>query len=172
MPALTILHGCRTLQLSRGLNALIDEADFEKVGRHKWNVRPRRQRDGFYVVRAIMVGTSQQRHVFLHRILMDAPEDVCVDHRNGDSRDNRRANLRLATFSQNAQNQRVALGESCFKGVARAANRWRARIRVDGKLIQLGCHATEEAAARAYDEAAREHFGEFACTNADLYGDY
>lgn len=172
MPELTILHSCSTLQLAGGRNTLIDESDFLVFGSLLWHSRAQKKRGRFYVVRNVTVGKKRQRGVFLHRVIAGAGKGFHVDHRNGDGLDNRRENLRVATRSQNAQNQRSPVGKSRFKGVSSAGPYWRARIRADGKLIQLGCHRTEEAAARAYDAAAREHFGEFACTNEDLHGDY
>lgn len=172
MSGLTILHGCRTVQLTRGMNTLIDEEDFPLVGVFRWNSLPSATAGRFYAVRNKRADHGKQRRVFMHRVIHGAKDSLRVDHRNGDGLDNRRDNLRDATPRQNIQNQRRAVGISRFKGVARAGTYWRARIRVDGKLIQLGCHRTEEAAAKAYDKAASEHFGEFACTNADLYGTY
>jgi hypothetical protein len=79
------------------------------------------------------------------------------------------AHLRLATRSQNAAYAPKRRGgyRSCFKGVEWRSRPppWRARLRSGGKLIYLGCFPTEEAAARAYDEAAKRFFGEFAWLN-------
>lgn len=173
MSPLVVLQGCRTLQLTRGQNTLIDEADFERVGSFNWHVRPKRD-GGFYAVRNATVGIKKQRSAWLHRVLLDAPPGrfILVDHRNRDSLDNRRTNLRLATPSQNTQNMKSLRGASRFKGVYTAGRWWRARLRIGGRNLNLGCHRSEEAAARAYDHAAREHFGEFACTNADIFGAY
>jgi hypothetical protein len=91
-----------------------------------------------------------------------------VDHINGDKLDNRRANLRVATKTQQRQNQRVTRrNTSGFKGVSRISStgRWRARIKVSGRQMPCGVYATAESAALAYDAAAREYFGEFARLN-------
>jgi hypothetical protein len=88
-----------------------------------------------------------------------------LDHINGDRADNRRSNLRLADRTQNNANaRRRSDNTSGHKGVSRhgQCNRWQARIRVRGRTIYLGLHKTQEAAAAAYDAAAREHFGEYA----------
>jgi hypothetical protein len=171
MSTLTVLQGCRTLQLTKGFNTLIDEEDFERVGRLKWIVQP--SLHVFYARRTERVGVNRRRLAILHRVLLDAPKGMDVDHRNGDGLDNRKANLRLATHSQNHQNRRMRpKGRSRFKCVSLQGNTWRAYISVAGRLKDLGRFTSEEDAARAYDVAAREHFGEFACTNADIYGDY
>lgn len=77
------------------------------------------------------------------------------------------AHLRLATPQQNAMNSRAIPRSSAFKGVSlyRRVGRWYASIRVDGRTVSLGLHRSEEDAARAYDAAARTHFGEFAVVN-------
>jgi hypothetical protein len=81
--------------------------------------------------------------------------------------DNQRQNLRLATNQQNCRNIHGGRGTSAYKGVSahQMSHRWRARLTVDGRETHLGMFDTEEAAALAYDEAARRHFGEFACPN-------
>ena len=91
-----------------------------------------------------------------------------IDHINGDGLDNRLVNLRPVTSHQNHANRHKIWGVSRYKGVNRSAskrNPWRAEIQVKGRSIYLGVFPSQEAAARAYDAAAREHFGEFARTN-------
>lgn len=104
----------------------------------------------------------------LHRIIM--PSEVEVDHRDRNGLNCMRDNLRAATKRQNQQNRAARRGRaSVYKGVKLdrrpLSKRWKAAITVDGKTIWLGRHETEEAAARAYDAAARKHFGEFARLN-------
>jgi hypothetical protein len=100
---------------------------------------------------------------------MNPPDGMEVDHINGNKIDNRRANLRIVTRSQNQMN-RMKSGEgmsSKFKGVSFAAlrQRWVAYITQDRIKIQIGYYKDELAAARAYDAKARELFGEFAYLN-------
>jgi hypothetical protein len=114
----------------------------------------------------------------LSRVLLSAPRDKQVDHINHDPLDNRRHNIRLCTASENARNKRVRTdSQSRYKGVTRVkggtydgsrcgeVRRWRAYARVDGKVTSLGYHATEEAAALAYNDYASKEFGEFAYLN-------
>ncbi len=97
------------------------------------------------------------------------PAHLIPDHKNGIVGDNGIDNLRLVTTSQNHMNRRPkASGSSRYKGVTRTSRRtsWMARIGIGGKREKhLGTFKTEEEAARAYDAAAREHFGEFARLN-------
>ena len=98
----------------------------------------------------------------MHRVILGLPtgDPRHVDHANGDGLDNRRVNLRLASMTENARNQRVRLHSSQYKGVSafRRTHRWTA-------AIHLGYFLTERAAAEAYDDAARRLFGEFARCN-------
>lgn len=86
-----------------------------------------------------------------------------IDHENGNPDDNRLANLRLATRSQNNANSKVRRDNaSGFKGVQKRRNKWLAYLTANGKQVYLGYHSTPEAAHAAYvAEAARRH-GEFA----------
>lgn len=113
------------------------------------------------------------RRVYLHRRVLKAPSGLEVDHRNRNKLDNRRANLRLATGTQNKRNagpRRTYAGKptnSPYKGVFlhRQSGRWNARIRHSGRQHSLGYFDDQVDAARAYDKAALEHHGEFACIN-------
>jgi len=86
--------------------------------------------------------------------------------------DNRRSNLRRTTNALNQANRRRVRSKSGFKGVSSDSTKrerpWRAHITIEGRMKYLGGYATPEEAARAYDAAAREHFGEHAATNEDL----
>jgi hypothetical protein len=90
-----------------------------------------------------------------------------IDHKDGDCSNNSLCNLREATFSQNRANRDGLHKTSKFKGVHRPARRraYSATIKVDGIMKQLGSFSSEVAAARAYDVAAQEYFGEFARLN-------
>jgi HNH endonuclease/AP2 domain len=89
-----------------------------------------------------------------------------IDHRDGDPSNNRWANLRRATISQNNANRRIHRNNKCgFKGVVRNhIGRWCAAIYKDGRRYHLGSFATPEEAHAAYVAAARKLFGEFART--------
>src|SRR6185369_17658976 len=104
-------------------------------------------------------------------IMGDPPSGHFWDHKDHNGLNNQRENLRLATSQQNAAN-RVNTGktQSGYKGVARYKRhqKWAARIKVNGRLIFLGFFDKKEDAARCYDQAAIEHFGEFAGLNFPL----
>jgi hypothetical protein len=91
---------------------------------------------------------------------------VQVDHANGDTLDNQKYNLRLATHGQNKQNSRKTPGcTSRFKGVSWNKVNCRWEVRIGSNRLYLGCFENEEEAAAAYDVAAVKAFGAFASTN-------
>jgi hypothetical protein len=139
--------------------AIVDDADYETLSQFRWHVEVDGRR--LYARR----NRSRGRHVSMHTTLM--PGVPQVDHVNTDGLDNRRANLRAATDTENARNRNKWLRptSSQFKGVHRIPAGWRARIGVAGRRLSLGVFDDEAAAARAYDEAALTHFGAFARTN-------
>jgi hypothetical protein len=148
------------------LYCTIDAADAPAALRSTWHLK--RANTGSARVARGTTRNGKKVHVLLARELLDAPPGIYVDHINGDPLDNRRCNLRLATPLQNMQNTGPRKhNTSGFKGVKRqrGRDRWRATICVEKREISLGYYETREAAARAYDNAARLHFGAFARLN-------
>jgi hypothetical protein len=95
---------------------------------------------------------------------MAPPEDKVVDHKNGDTSDNRRSNLRICSKTENARNRKMNKTNSVgYKGVSKVGTRFRARIWTDEGRKHLGCFETKEEAYQAYIEASRKYHGEFAC---------
>lgn len=140
--------------------AVVSDEDYERVvaaAEPRWRL-----------VAAGYVATGQPRKgtfVLLHRFILGlGPGELGVDHRNGDRLDNRRENLRPATDSQNQANRHKVRGVSRHKGVTwyKRYGLWRARITVGDRERHLGYFDSEEAAAEAYNDAARACFGEFA----------
>lgn len=153
----------REITLSRGLVAIVDDVDFGRVAAvGKWYANPSGRT--FYARKNFWVG-GQCRSVRMHTFITGWD---FVDHRNGNGLDNRRANLRQATQAQNSMNRaRRSDNTSGYKGVSPYGRRgrWSSTIHVGGKKRCLGIYASAADAARAYDAAARGHFGEFARLN-------
>jgi len=129
--------------------ALVDKEDFSYVGFRRWHL------SAGYAAR--WLGDNL---IFLHRELMNAPNDREVDHKNGDILDNRRSNLRLVTRGQQAQNQRNRSGStSRYRGVSWDAERglWRANAMIRGRGYALGRFASEDEAGRVAADFRRRY---------------
>jgi hypothetical protein len=153
----------KTIPLSQGKEALIDDADYAQVSAHKWFYHS----TGYAVRMSRADGKSVMRR--MHRDILDAPKGFDVDHIDGNGLNNQRANLRVCTHQQNTSNQRKRRPRRT--GTMRGAfwfptkNKWRAAIGYKMKYVHIGYYNTEIEAAKAYDEAARRYFGEYAVTN-------
>ncbi|WP_273280906.1 HNH endonuclease [Pseudooceanicola atlanticus] len=159
--------------LTKWHTALFDPEDLDIIAGHLWCVDAKRGRA--YAVRAVGPKCAR-RFVHMHREVVSASQGQDVDHKNHDGIDNRKANLRTATRSQNNANQRPRAGKSRFKGVHwhRQSGKWHAQIRKGSLRKSLGLFECEEDAARAYDAEAVQLHGQFAATNEtlNLYGDH
>lgn len=157
----------RQIPLTQGFSTLVDDADYDAViTAGGWRINRCDKR--LYAGRWVTLSPGKGAHLRLHTFLTGWP---LVDHINGDGLDNQRANLRLATGSQNNANQGLASTNTTgFKGVNwyGRTGRWRACIGINGRQIHLGYFATALAAAHAYDRAALGLFGEFARLNFPL----
>lgn len=155
---------------ARGRVALVDDADYELVSRHRWHVvehdrGPGRRPAGPYAATGVY-RPSDRRTVIIRMHILITGIHTGIDHANGNGLDNQRKNLRPAGQDLNTANTRPTPGQSSrFKGVRRhREGKWEARIRV-GRPVYLGLFGSEEAAARAYDAAAVAAWGEFARPN-------
>lgn len=152
-----------TVYTPRGRAVLIEAIDLPIWQGRRWEV----DHKGYVTASFWCKETKRHRLARLHREIAGAAPKQLIDHRNGDLCDCRRANLRECSHAQNMRNaKRRADSRWPYKGVfLRPKSRWGARIKFERRLISLGSHDTAEAAARAYDEAARRLHGEFARVN-------
>lgn len=164
----------KEIRLSQGFVALVDDEDYERLNQFKWFAH--KSYNTYYAQRH--TGPRSNRHlVHMHREVLPTPTGFTPDHINWNGLDNRKDNLRPATGSQQQWNTRKQLSKnSKYKGVTKAhkskIHPWVAVLVSKRKHYYLGCFATEEDAARAYDRAAREEFGEFAVLNFPPDGVY
>jgi hypothetical protein len=145
---------------------IVEPADYYRFGHLNWHLRGNRRK--FYAVRDIKTGPGRTKPSSLHREIMNKPKGFLVDHKNNCTLDNRRANLRIATRSQNAQNVPKRKNTSSrFIGVCfnKRYKRWYAFIGYERGKRWLGSFDNEIDAACAYDTAARKYYGEFAKVN-------
>jgi len=155
----------RLIQLTEGHTTRVSDGDFRLVSGYAWHAH--RTPTGRLYARH---KGSDGRSLLMHRLILGLAVDDrrTGDHKDGDGLNNLRSNLRIATMRQNIQAKRSRKHSSRYKGVTwRKRNRkWAASIEVgQRKSIWLGCFDSETAAARAYDRAAKRHFGGFACLN-------
>ena len=161
----------RKIKLTRGYYAVVDDVDFELVNRFTWWAHVY-SRGYTYARHTCNLGKLSGRQVngtiSMHRLLMRPLIGMEVDHIDHDGLNNRRANLRLCTRSQNAMN-RVSRRNSLskYKGVTRFTpkGKWIAYITVHGQQINLGGFKDEREAAIEYNKAAIQYHKEYAHLN-------
>lgn len=159
----------REVPLCHNHAVFVDDDDYKEVLKYSWYIL--KSPTGDSVVRSVktMNGMTLQR--LSQFVLGVAPGEAMgrqIDHKNGNIFDNRKENLRFCNHSQNQMNSKKHVGTSSkYKGVHyfKRARRWQAYIMKDYKRKHLGYFSDETVAAKAYDNAAKELFGDFARLN-------
>ncbi len=155
----------KVIQLTEEYSTLIDDKWYEYLMQWNW-----RYAQG-YAVRSgtIEDGEYFKRTIFMHRVIMNTPDDMETDHISGNRLDNRVENLRICTSQENSFNAGKTTSEttSKYKGVSfrNGDEKWRARIQFNGEMIHLGDYCCEELASIKYNESAIKYFGSFARLN-------
>jgi HNH endonuclease/AP2 domain len=162
------------LLLRGGEVALVDEEDLPRTLLYGWYASQTSRKTGKpkIYVQGFIPGAGRPS-VYLHRLVMDAPKGIKVDHRDGNTFDCRKANLRLATDNQNAFNRMPNTsmgGKPCaskYKGVSleRRTGKWVSSIGHMRVLYHIGTFADEIKAAEAYDDFSHWLHGEFGFRN-------
>jgi len=165
----------REINLTQGQTALVDDADFEWLSKHKWFAKWAPNTQSFYAVRNTVGKSGKQRPIYMARKILSLKrgDKRQSDHRNHITLDNRRCNLRVCSNQQNGMNRqknRTYTGKNCssiYRGVSwhKLNKKWQAQIKYNGKKVFLGYFTSETEAAQAYDAAAVQLFGEFAKLN-------
>lgn len=155
----------KRIALTRNQFAVVDDSDYEWLSQWKW------YSDGRYAVHTDW-RSGDSKKFSMHRVIMNAQPGEQVDHRNHDTLDNRRSNLRTATRSENQRNNKGALiknGQpttSIYKGVSRHRyGKWAVGLTVDHQQLHFGTYKNETVAARVHDAVASEYHGGFAFLN-------
>ena len=149
-------------KLPTGRYFIFDAVDTDKVKQHRWTVAE----SGYVETTSYLKGESVRLR--LHRIIVDAPDEMVIDHINGNRWDNRRCNLRIATPMDNSHNHKLFITNSSgYTGVSyeKRRGKYAAYIHVDGRKKHLGYFNDPKTAAKAYDQAAVFYYGEFASPN-------
>lgn len=162
----------KSIPLTQGQFAIVDDEDFESVLRFKWRIA--KWKNCSYAKCIVHLGYLSnprrriRRCMSLHQFLMRPPQGKEVDHRDRNGLNCQRKNMRICTRSQNMCNCRPHRNStSQYKGVYwyKALRKWHSRISVAGEQIHLGYFMSEMDAALAYDNAARKYHKEFAYLN-------
>lgn len=153
----------KEIPLNQGRIAFVDDEDYEWLMQldRKWSFSGSETKG----VAACYIKGKQLK---MHRLIMNAPEGVQVDHIDGNRMNNTRANLRLCSNIENSYNRRLRKDSSTgYKGVRWQVKNQRfwARIQANGKRVSLGLYDDPVDAAKAYDRAAKELHGKFARLN-------
>ena len=139
--------------------ALIDLEDVEKIKQFSWYSHRN------YAETSIF----GKGNFYLHRYILNGLNSyIHIDHKNHNTLDNRKDNLRLCSNTENHWNmKKVKIGTSKYKGVSwfTKHGKWKSQICCKSKRFNLGLFTNEEEAALAYNKKAKELFGEFAYLN-------
>ena len=159
------IHDDGTAELRCGDHCiLLDVCDVDMVSEFQWSIG----------THGYATSGCGEKQILLHRMVAGAKDGEMVDHINRNKLDNRRSNLRICSFRQNIMNrEKLVSGNNPYKGVCRLSDGcWQAQIRCNNRAVYLGRFHDVSDAAKAYDAAARELFGEFAYLNFPNCTDY
>lgn len=154
----------KEIPLTMGKVALVDDSDYEALSKFKWHVSKVITRKGriIWYAKRCFHGTT----ILMHQQITGIHH---ADHKNRDGLDNQRSNLRPSNYSLNQANS-IGKNRLSFRGIRKRRGKYAAQLTAFGKQYHLGTFETPEAAARAYDAAALNSFGEFATLNFPLKG--
>lgn len=159
---------CCSIPLTQGQFAIVDAQDFEMLNKHKWYALWDPRTKSYRAIRESSRADGG-RTIYMSREIMGNPPGMLIDHRNHETLDNRRKNLRSATVLQNNQNQRLRSDNtSGRKGVSwhKGRLKWQARISINGRETYLDIFADPDSASKAYDVASKIVAGQFAYQKA------
>jgi len=156
------------IKLTQGKVALVDDTDFMWLSRWKWHAH--KDHENFYACRRVLSSLGVNEHLSMHRQILglEFGDSRQGDHKNHNTLDNRRENIRIATLTQNRGNQKIRSGgTSKYKGVCwvKQRKKWHAQLAIKSKSKSLGFFMSERTAAFAYNLAAKKYFGKFALLN-------
>ena len=157
----------KKIKLTQGKYAMVDNEDFEMLNKWKWFAYKNPPDRIFYAIGKPKKLQGKQ-YFYMHRYLMQPPKEYDIDHKNRNGLDNRKNNLRICTKTQNQGNRLLGKDNtSGFKGVSfhKASNKFSAYIRMNNKRKWLGLFNDKLKAAKVYNQAAKQYFGEFSLLN-------
>jgi hypothetical protein len=162
---LQIEHRMIEIPLTQGQFAIIDDEDFDLVNEYTWCAVWHAATQSYYARTAVRKPNGKYTLLGMHRLIMNAPKGMHVDHIDHNTLDNRREKLRVCTPSQNNCNRGANDNNLCgHKNVnwSMARNKWHAHISVNRKHIHLGYHVNIEDAIAAAKAGRLKYHGDFA----------
>lgn len=156
----------RTIELTQGQVALVDAADYDWLSKTKWFAYYCKRMRSFYARRSTwIIGRGRGGVEHMHRAIMRAPVGFVVDHRDGNTLNNRRDNLRVVTQHQNSLSRHKLnrTNTSGYRGVywSKQRSKWFSSLSVSGKVHWFGFFDTKEKAHEVYEREAAVLLGEF-----------
>ena len=159
----------KEIQLTQGFVALVDDEDYERVNQFKWHIKNSSRNPKNQYAERSFVENGKYKAQFMHRLILgNIPESMIIDHKNHIGYDNRKENLRTCTHVENQRNSTSHNSKySIYKGVyyEHKLRKFKTSVKVNGKTKHIGVYTYELDAAKAYDEAVKIHYGEFANPN-------
>ena len=158
----------RQIWLNNGMCAVVDEEDWHRLQGQSKNLWQAQQGQGgvWYAYRRVLDPERKKRvKQYLHRVVMEAPPALLVDHIDGDGLNCRKVNLRCTTYGHNGHNYDQATSAP-YRGITRTrSGKWMAQITDRKDKVYIGTYALPEEAARCYDRGARRVYGKYARVN-------
>jgi hypothetical protein len=155
----------KTIALTQGKVATVDDWNFEWLNRVNWRAFRDSKNGRWYAMRTTSANGAKSTQL-MHRVIAGNPAGLEIDHKNGNGLLNTEENLRVATTSQNQCNAGLRKDNtSGFKGVTRHHRKWQSKITFSGNRLHLGYFDTAIEAAAVYNFVAKRLFGEFAVLN-------
>lgn len=156
----------KLIPLTQGQFAKVDDEDFETLSKFKWRAQWAPNVRSFYAVRSLSKQKAGKRLCLrMHRLVLKEPMGFLVDHKNHDTLDNQKENLRPCTNSQNGLHRkaRSAVSSSGIRGVTwhGLSSKWMAYAQLKKKRVHIGLFENKQEAVAAYAAFSKIHHGEF-----------
>lgn len=163
----------REIKLTKGKVALVDEEDFDILSQFNWIYNPKGYAYASIGYRVNGERRKRYKKIYMHRMILNPPPNMKVDHIDGNGLNNTRANLRIVTQGQNVINKRNQSNNSSgYKGVYwnKQRQKWHVRVFKNRKCLYSGFFDSVHEAGKAYNQQALKIHGEFAKLN-DIKGE-